>query len=69
MFGLVSTPLQALEVVIEGSVAHALSRRGRRRSALLGLGEDSLRVTISGEYLAAAIPGFRDHKSYGRLYV
>lgn len=55
VFGLVNTPLQALEVVIEGSVAQALSRRGRRLSVILGLGEDSLRGTISGEYLAVAI--------------
>lgn len=55
-FGLVRTPLQELDVVIEGSVAHALSRRGRRLSVFLGLGDDSLRGTISGEYLAVAIP-------------
>lgn len=56
VLGLVSNALQALEVVMEGSVAQALSKRGRRLSVCLGLGEDSLRGTISGEYLAVAIP-------------
>lgn len=56
VLGLVNSPLQALEVVMEGSVAQALSKRGRRLSVFLGLGEDSLRGTTSGEYLAVAIP-------------
>ncbi|KAI1852370.1 hypothetical protein JX266_002548 [Neoarthrinium moseri] len=44
-FGLVNTPLQALDVVIDGSVAHALNRRGRRLLLLRSaLGEESRRV-------------------------
>lgn len=60
VLGLVSSALQALEVVMEGSVAQALSKRGRRLSVCLGLGDDSLRGTISGEYLTVAIPDARD---------
>ncbi len=49
VFGAVKTPEHELEVVIDGSVAHALSSRGRegRRLLLLSLdlGEDSLRGT------------------------
>lgn len=55
VLGAVRTPLQALDVVMEGSVAQARSKRGRRLSAFLGLGDASLRDRLSGEYLAAAI--------------
>lgn len=45
--GLVMTPLQALDVVMDGSVAQARRRRGRRLLLLLrapcGLGDESLR--------------------------
>ena len=43
--GLVMTPLQALEVVIDGSVAQARKSLGRRRLLLLseGRGDESLR--------------------------
>lgn len=46
VFGAVKTPEHEFDVVIDGSVAQALSSRGREGRRLLlsrGLGEDSLR--------------------------
>jgi len=57
VLGVVTTPVHELDVVIEGSVAHALSSRGLRLLLLPGLGGESLPVARceSGETVAISM--------------
>lgn len=55
--GLVSTPLHAFDVVMDGSVAQALSRRGRRLLLFLsGRGDESRLVRRCVSNDGEAIP-------------